>query len=167
MEDYGRFRVTRNPEDRYKFRTPTLRNVELTGPWGHGGAYDSLEDAVRHHLNAVRSLHDYEPSAATLPPLPQVIEKTAQGSQLVYQPVNPARLDDYHQRDGWVQSQPGLRQNIAAANELEPSRLSDEEVTDLLAFLKTLTDPSSRDHKDLVPKRVPSNLAVAVTSQAE
>ena len=37
--DLGRFRVTGNIKDKYAFRTPSLRNVELTGPWGHAGAY--------------------------------------------------------------------------------------------------------------------------------
>ena len=36
-----------NPADRFKFRTPTLRNVALTAPYGHSGSYDTLE-AVEH-----------------------------------------------------------------------------------------------------------------------
>ncbi len=32
LEDFGRGRVTVRPEDNFKFRTPSLRNVELTGP---------------------------------------------------------------------------------------------------------------------------------------
>ena len=39
-EDFGRERVTLNPADRFKFRVPTLRNVELTAPYGHSGAFD-------------------------------------------------------------------------------------------------------------------------------
>ncbi|MGI9434319.1 MAG: cytochrome-c peroxidase, partial [Geminicoccaceae bacterium] len=39
LEDFGRYRVTFDPADKYQFRTPTLRNVELTGPWGHAGSY--------------------------------------------------------------------------------------------------------------------------------
>jgi cytochrome c peroxidase len=52
-DDFGRERVTLDMLDRYRFRTPTLRNVALTGPWGHDGAYDSLEAIVRHNLNPV------------------------------------------------------------------------------------------------------------------
>ena len=39
-EDFGREQVTGNPDDTLKFRTPTLRNVALTAPYGHGGAHD-------------------------------------------------------------------------------------------------------------------------------
>lgn len=48
-EDIGREKVTGDPADRYRFRTPTLRNVALTGPWGHGGAFNTLEGVVKHH----------------------------------------------------------------------------------------------------------------------
>src|SRR5690606_8654888 len=37
-DDFGRMKVTRQPADRYAFRTPALRNVELTAPYGHDGA---------------------------------------------------------------------------------------------------------------------------------
>ena len=32
-----------------KFRTPTLRNIALTAPYMHNGAYDTLEDVIRHY----------------------------------------------------------------------------------------------------------------------
>ena len=47
-----------------------------------------------------------------------------------------------------------------AANELNSQRLSDEQVADLVAFLGSLTDESSRDLEHLVPQRVPSGLPV-------
>ena len=50
-EDFGRFRETGDPQDLYAFRTPPLRNVGLTAPYGHAGAYNSLEAVVRHHLD--------------------------------------------------------------------------------------------------------------------
>ena len=34
---------------RGKFRTPTLRNIELTAPYMHNGSYDTLEDVIRHY----------------------------------------------------------------------------------------------------------------------
>ena len=42
-DDYGRFRVTGEPADLYAFRTPALLNVAATGPYGHDGAYATLE----------------------------------------------------------------------------------------------------------------------------
>jgi cytochrome c peroxidase len=46
-EDKGRFGVTKNAEDMQKFRVPTLRNVEKTGPWFHDGSIKELPEAVR------------------------------------------------------------------------------------------------------------------------
>lgn len=47
-EDFERFRVTGDERDMFAFRTPPLRNVALSAPYGHSGAYDTLED-----LNAI------------------------------------------------------------------------------------------------------------------
>ncbi|WP_316014105.1 cytochrome-c peroxidase [Roseobacter sp. HKCCA0434] len=49
--DEGRGRVTGRAEDAYAFRTPSLRNVALTAPYGHSGAFATLEGIVRHHLD--------------------------------------------------------------------------------------------------------------------
>ncbi|OJH40839.1 cytochrome-c peroxidase [Cystobacter ferrugineus] len=46
-EDKGRYDVTQNEEDLHKFRVPTLRNVEKTGPWFHDGSVKELATAVR------------------------------------------------------------------------------------------------------------------------
>ena len=45
--DLGRFAVTGKEADRFVFRVPSLRNVELTAPYFHDGSAASLEDAVR------------------------------------------------------------------------------------------------------------------------
>jgi len=46
-EDNGRFVITGNESDRYKFKTPTLRNVVLTYPYMHDGAVQTIEEAVK------------------------------------------------------------------------------------------------------------------------
>ena len=48
-DDTGREEHTLNPSDRYAFRTPTLRNIELTAPYMHDGAFATLEDVVRFY----------------------------------------------------------------------------------------------------------------------
>ncbi|MCP3920818.1 MAG: hypothetical protein GY711_35270 [bacterium] len=45
-EDLGRFEVTGNNPDRGRFKTPSLLNVELRGPFFHNGRFDTLEDVV-------------------------------------------------------------------------------------------------------------------------
>ncbi len=44
--DLGRFQYTGQEFDRYAFRVPSLRNVELTAPYYHDGSADTLEFAV-------------------------------------------------------------------------------------------------------------------------
>jgi len=155
-EDFGRERVTAREEDRYKFRTPSLRNVELTGPWGHDGAYEDLEAVVRHHLDPESSLHEYEVRA--LPPIEAVVELVADGPRLSRAIMSADRAERYLRRDTWVQSHDELRGAIAEANELAPSELTDDEVGDLVAFLHSLTDTS---RAPVVPERVPSGLPVS------
>lgn len=46
--DNGRFSVTKDENDRHKFKTPTLRNVAVTYPYMHDGTVTSLKDAIRY-----------------------------------------------------------------------------------------------------------------------
>lgn len=50
VDDDGRAEVTGRPEDRGKFRTPSLRNATDTKPYFHNGSVEKLEDAVRNEL---------------------------------------------------------------------------------------------------------------------
>jgi cytochrome c peroxidase len=47
--DLGRFEVTRDPKDRWAFKTPGLRNVARTGPYMHDGSLSSLKDVVDYY----------------------------------------------------------------------------------------------------------------------
>ena len=47
--DLGRYEVTQDPQDRWKYRTPSLRNVTLTAPYMHNGSLKSLEDVIRFY----------------------------------------------------------------------------------------------------------------------
>lgn len=44
--DFGRYNVTGKESDRFKFKVPSLRNVELTAPYFHDGSVETLEEAV-------------------------------------------------------------------------------------------------------------------------
>ena len=48
-EDVGRFAVTNAPEDQYAFKTPTVRNAELTAPYMHDGSEATLMDVVEFY----------------------------------------------------------------------------------------------------------------------
>ena len=132
--DYGRSLITRLDEDIFGFRTPPLRNVTLTGPYLHNGAYDSLEDVIRHHMNPARALQTYD--VMRLPP--EVRQRT-----WISEGVNQAML---------ARLDPLLQ---------VPADLSDEEVDQLLAFLAALTDPAAKDLTKTIPERVPSGLPVS------
>lgn len=47
--DTGRYAVTQNPYDRWKFRTPGLRNVALTAPYMHDGHFGTLREVVEFY----------------------------------------------------------------------------------------------------------------------
>lgn len=137
-EDFGREGVSGDPADRYRFRTPSLRNVALTGPWGHDGFFNSLEGIVRHHLDPWTSLYRADPSQIVLPPRP-----------------------DLDRIDLIVFEDPATTAAIASRIELAPQALSDAQVSDLIAFLHALTDPRALDLRKTVPERVPSGLPLA------
>jgi cytochrome c peroxidase len=137
-DDFGRENVTGDINDRYRFRTPPLRNVALTGPWGHDGAYNTLRGVVEHHLDAVKALDDYDTSQAVLP--------------------SRADLDatDFEVHNDFVS-----RASLAAASEIYPVDLNNKKLDDLIAFLHALTDVSTADLRYATPTRVPSGLPLA------
>jgi cytochrome c peroxidase len=137
-DDFGREAVTGNVADHRKFRTPSLRNVALTGPWGHDGAFNTLEGIVRHHLNAPASLNAYDTAEAVLTPRP-----------------------DLDAIDTQIHQDAASRADIASSNELAPRSLSDQQVAQLVGFLRSLTDPGSIDLRTDVPVDVPSGLPLA------
>jgi len=135
--DFGRERVTGDKVDRYRFRTPTLRNIALSPPYGHSGAFNSLEAMVRHKLDSVNSLYEYDREQAVLP------------SRADLDAIDFIVMDDLDRIGA-----------IAAATELNPVSLKDHEVNALLAFLHALTDPAALDMRKDAPASVPSGLPV-------
>ena len=132
--DLGRFRVTGNIKDKYAFRTPSLRNVELTGPWGHAGAYSNLEAFVYAHLNPYLALYNYDKSNVT--------------------------LTKYDANDWKIMDNANEVKAIADSITIKPVLISDGEVTDLLAFLGTLTDIKAQKGRLGIPETVPSGLEI-------
>jgi cytochrome c peroxidase len=46
-KDLGRYEYSKNPQEKYLWRVPSLRNIALTGPYFHNGSAKTLRDAVR------------------------------------------------------------------------------------------------------------------------
>ena len=61
-DDFGRFNLLDQTAMRYAFRTPALRNVALTAPYGHDGAIISLRDFVAHYSDSDLKLRAYDPT---------------------------------------------------------------------------------------------------------
>lgn len=85
--DKGRFRITQLENDAYRFKVPTLRNLEYTYPYMHNGSIQTLDNVIEHYI------------------------------------------ETSHNPD-----------NNSYSGKLKPIKLSVDDVKNLKAFLKTLTD---------------------------
>lgn len=128
-DDFGRFRETAVAVDMYRFRTSSLLNVEVTGPWGHAGAYTALENMVRHMLSPSQAIANYDFSQ--LNPSVQAADMLT-NTQFALDQLEANRSNNVS----------GVHQNVV---------FSEENVTDLVEFLKTLTDPCVKDRECLAP----------------
>lgn len=129
-DDLGRANVSFDYRDQYRFRTPSLRNAELTAPYFHSGAYATLEDVIWHHADPWRANIVYDP-ARHLP---------------------PALQDDLLRYDF-------ERQAHTVADPMQAGLpVNEDDVADLVEFLLSLTDPAARDLSHITPSEVPSGL---------
>jgi cytochrome c peroxidase len=120
---------------RFTFRVPALRNVELTAPYMHNGAYATLENVVRHYTNADSSLRNYDATQ-----LPLALRGTVRR--------DAATIDDV------------LRNLDFRLRPESRARLTVTEQQEIVAFLKSLTDPAARNLAHAIPSSVPSGLSV-------
>ncbi|WP_135505318.1 cytochrome-c peroxidase [Roseovarius aestuariivivens] len=77
LADHGLGHVTGRTKDRYRFRTPSLRNVALTAPYGHNGAYETLADMIRHHADPGAGLASHPAEGPAHPAMEDVDELLA------------------------------------------------------------------------------------------
>lgn len=59
--DIGRAKVTERAEDRYRFKVPSLRNIEKTLPYMHDGRFYSLEAVLNHYAENMQSTENLDP----------------------------------------------------------------------------------------------------------
>jgi cytochrome c peroxidase len=130
-DDFGRGKETANPADKYKFRTSSLLNVEVTGPWGHAGAYTKLENMVRHMLNPAEAIANYD--FFQLDPTANIqISNMLTNTQFALDQLEANRTNNVAE----------VHRNVA---------FTEENVADLVEFLKALTDPCVKDSACLAP----------------
>jgi cytochrome c peroxidase len=118
---------------KFFFRVAPLRNVELTAPYMHNGAYPTLEAVVRHYNNVDSAVKSYDVNQ-----LPASLRSTYHGDATTISALLTS-LD------------PRLQQ---------PMQLTAEQQREIVAFLKSLTDPSARDLAGVAPATVPSGLPI-------
>ena len=51
LNDLGRYEMTGRAMDKWKYRTPTLRNIALTAPYMHDGSLSSLDEVILFYVN--------------------------------------------------------------------------------------------------------------------
>jgi cytochrome c peroxidase len=135
QRDLGRIRVTNRAEDAYAFRTPSLRNVTATAPYGHAGGHADLRAFVMFHADPVQGLASYTPQAVL--------------------PAFEASKDD------WAITQDATETGAILQAIAQPAHpLTDNEATAILAFLDSLTDPAAIAGRLGIPATVPSGLPI-------
>ncbi|MEE8116368.1 MAG: cytochrome c peroxidase [Gemmatimonadales bacterium] len=131
--DLGRGELDEFDFYRFAFRVPPLRNVELTAPYMHSGAYPTLEAVVDHYSDVPKAVREYD-----------VLQ------------LAPGFRDSYHGDAATVS-------DILSSLDFrlsETLHFSQGEKRELVAFLRAMTDPRARDLRALVPESVPSGLPV-------
>jgi cytochrome c peroxidase len=132
--DRGRGEELANiPFYQFAFRVPPLRNVELTAPYMHNGAYRTLEAVLRHYSNVDSALVAFDVSE-----------------------LDPTLRGTHH---GDAATITAIRSSIDGRLR-QPLHLTAIEQRQIVAFLKSLTDPAARNLASVVPATVPSGLPV-------
>ncbi len=132
-EDFGRF--NESGVKKYAFKTPTLLNVEVTGPWGHSGAYTTLEGIVRHMVDPQSAVEEYDITQLNQPIM---TNNTVSNTAKVLTKLQADRA--------------------LGISVHKSSIATDENIADLVEFLKSLTDPCVKD-RECIGKWIPDNVS--------
>jgi len=167
--DFGRENVTNNEGDRFHFKTPGLLNVAVTAPYGHSGAYQTLEQVVRHYNNPRRTIDELfagrgnvgqdnqgqiseQSPYCQLPQIQDLMLKNNQSCASIFPDayINSITGVDHLQnaRSGQVPANAPFRARV---------RLSPEQVDEVVAFLHSLTDPCVESRECLAPWIIDEN----------
>ena len=117
----------------FAFRVAPLRNVELTPPYFHSGAYPTLEAVVKHYNDVPKALREFDVTQ-----------------------LAPALRGSFHGDEATI----AAMLTTLDSRLRTPLELTTAEQQSLVTFLKALTDPTAVDLSGLIPARVPSGLPV-------
>ncbi|WP_448549125.1 cytochrome-c peroxidase [Thalassotalea fusca] len=157
-QDFGRENVTGDIADRFHFRTPSLLNIEVTAPYGHAGAYQTLEEVIEHYNNPDRAIDRLFAAQGNVPfvngvapycRLPQInalLDKNSQNCEDIF-------ADAYqNSKDITQYLQLAINNQVPARAPLRiRPNLNREQVLAIAAFLRALTDPCVKNRECLSP----------------
>jgi cytochrome c peroxidase len=129
--DLGRGEIDEHQFFHFSFRVAPLRNVELTAPYMHNGAYRTLEAVVDHYDDVRLALETYDVSQ-----------------------LDPAVRDRHHGDDSTITAMLASLDGRLSV----PLDLTADEKRRLVSFLRSLTDPAARHLDGIAPSVVPSGL---------
>ncbi len=135
--DVGRMAESDRIEDAYRFRIPMLRNVALTAPYGHNGAYATLTEMVKHHMSPQQAREQWMINKVTLPAAPWLAPADFIITEDKLEMTRQAAVSDIA-----IEQQP-------------PSAIED-----IVAFLHALTGRQAATGDFYIPLQVPSGLQV-------
>jgi len=162
--DFGRENITNNEAERYHFRAPSLLNIAVTAPYGHTGAYQTLEEVVAHYndpetaINRLFSaqngiaLSDDNAPFCQLAQIKTLMDKNNQSCQSLY----PDAYDNSMAVVNHLQ-QARAEEVVARAPLRARRNLSAQQISHLTAFLHALTDPCVTSRECLSPWIIDEN----------
>ncbi|AUP77769.1 cytochrome-c peroxidase [Flavivirga eckloniae] len=83
-EDLGRYYTYKTPERKHFFKTPTIRNIEKTGPYMHNGVYNTLEEIVDFYNRGGGAGIGINAELQTLPPDPLNLTQDEQNDLIAF-----------------------------------------------------------------------------------
>ena len=138
--DFGRENITGNPNERFRFRTPSLLNITETAPYMHAGAYETLGEVMQHYNNPNGTVDDF------------------------FDDGGVCQLEQFEDIPNCESLYPGALQNsIAALDKVDEEQdqndpqalpninINNNERNQLVQFMETLTDPCVTDRACLAP----------------
>jgi cytochrome c peroxidase len=136
-DDVGRQRQSANAGDRYRFRTPSLLNIEVSAPYGHSGSYANLDTVFSHYALPQQTLRDVVVSRSWCFQAPFTTQPNCSASASIVSLNSEAALARMFAVRA---ATPSDAMPVIDLNAVPP-----EAIPQMSAFLRSLTDPCVKD----------------------
>lgn len=173
FEDFGRENITNRPQDRSKFRTAPLFNIDLTAPYAHLGQFNNLWSHIQTYAIPERfwiNLYTgYDRVIGGFVHTPLFNDEISEAEQTRFKLFDVPSFDDTNY--GFIRTLEYIETKLAQA-EADPGRVTIEEGKRLgdgeqrlqrqilVPFMEAQTDPRARNLSHIIPTAVASGLTV-------